>query len=390
MSYEESLEWLYASQQFGIKLGLENTQRLLDALGNPEKELACLHVAGTNGKGSTCALMDAVLRANGYKTGLYTSPHLVNFRERMRVNGKKIPEETVQRVLTQIRENTQGWEHSPTFFEITTALALRFFADENCQWVVLETGMGGRLDSTNAVTPKVSVIMPIALDHTQYLGNTLAEIAREKAGIIKPGVPVVSAEQEPEAKAVLLETARERGCALQFIDAAVEGAEIGLRGSHQLVNAQIALTALDAAGISLTSDDTLAGLKNVVWPGRFQIVQNRIVLDGSHNPHAIAHLIKTWREVFGEEKPTVIFGALADKDYTSMLKTLEPLAREFFFVTLQNGRTASGAELAASCAVPSRTFASVKEALAASPDRTLVTGSLFLVGEALEILGLEP
>lgn len=390
MNYEESLEWLYASQQFGIKLGLGNTQRLLDALGNPEKELAFLHVAGTNGKGSTCALMDSILRANGYKTGLYTSPHLVDFRERMRVTGMKIPEETVRRVLTKIRESTQGWEHSPTFFEITTALALRYFADEKCQWVVLETGMGGRLDSTNAVTPKVSVIMPIALDHTQYLGNTLAEIAQEKAGIIKPGVPVVSAEQAPAAKAVLIETALKRGCALQFIDGPLEGAEIGLRGSHQRINAQIAMTALDAAGISLTLDETLAGLKNVVWPGRFQIVEERIVLDGSHNPHAIAHLIKTWREAFGEEKPTVIFGALADKDYTSMLKTLEPLAREFFFVTLQNGRTASGADLADSCEVPARIFPSVKEALAASEGRTLVTGSLFLVGEALEVLGLVP
>ena len=390
MSYEESLQWLYASQQFGIKLGLENTQRLLDALGNPEQSLACLHVAGTNGKGSTCALMDSILRANGYRTGLYTSPHLVDFRERMRVNGKKIPEEAVLRVLTQIRETTQHWEHSPTFFEITTALALRFFADEKCQWVVLETGMGGRLDSTNAVTPRVSIIMPIALDHTQYLGNTLAAIAREKAGIIKPGVPVVSAAQEPEARQVLIDTALERGCPLQFINAPLEGAEIGLRGSHQRINAQIAMTALDAAGVLLTLDDTLAGLKNVIWPGRFQSVGEHLVLDGSHNPHAIAHLVKTWREVYGEEQPAIIFGALADKDYHSMLSTLEPLAREFLFVTLKSVRTAQGEDLAKLTKAPSQVFSTVKEALTASKGRTLVTGSLFLVGEALEVLGIDP
>ena len=189
MTYEESLGWLYSTQQFGIKLGLDNIRRLLKALGDPHEHLSFLHVAGTNGKGSVCAMLEAILRAADHKTGLYTSPHLIDFRERIRVGGNKIPREATSRGLENLRRLAASWDHSPTFFEFATALALQHFAESDCEFVVLETGMGGRLDATNAVMPVVSVITPIALDHTRWLGKTVAEVAWEKAGIIKPSVP---------------------------------------------------------------------------------------------------------------------------------------------------------------------------------------------------------
>jgi dihydrofolate synthase/folylpolyglutamate synthase len=387
--YEESLAWLYATQQFGIKLGLENIRGLLEALGNPQEHLSFLHVAGTNGKGSVCAILDAILRASDRRTGLYTSPHLVDFRERIRVNGEKIPPQAVANGLTILREISAGWSHLPTFFEISTALALHHFAEERCDLVVLETGMGGALDATNAVVPLVSVITPIALDHTRWLGSTLAEIAREKAGIIKSGVPVVSARQAPEAAAVLAQRAASAGSSLEFIEAPFEQAEIGLRGIHQKENAAVAIAALLAAHVEVSHDAAGQGLRDVRWPGRFQVVDERIVLDACHNPHAAAQLLVNWRDVYGMEKATVIFGALGDKDYSAMLRILEPISREVLLVPISSERSAPPEALAAACAIKHRIFQSVKEALEASRGRILVTGSLFLVGEAVQVLGVE-
>ncbi|HEY5705367.1 MAG TPA: folylpolyglutamate synthase/dihydrofolate synthase family protein [Terrimicrobiaceae bacterium] len=389
MTYEESLAWLYATQQFGIKLGLDNIRGLLAALANPQERLSFLHVAGTNGKGSVCAILDAILRASGRRTGLYTSPHLVDFRERIRVNGEKIPPRAIANGLTTIREVSARWSHSPTFFEITTALALGHFARERCELVVLETGMGGALDATNAIVPLVSVITPIALDHTRWLGGTLAEIAREKAGIIKPGVPVVSAWQEPEAATVLVQRAAAAGSSMDFIEARFEPVGIALRGAHQKQNSALAIAALRAAGIEASDDSIREGLRNVRWPGRFQVVDERIILDGCHNPHAAAQLVVTWTNTYGTEKATVIFGALGDKDYPTMLKILESISREIFLVPVPSERSATPEALALACPVPHRIFQSVKDALEESQGRTLVTGSLFLVGEALQVLGVE-
>jgi dihydrofolate synthase/folylpolyglutamate synthase len=388
--YEESLAWLYATQQFGIKLGLENIRGLLEALGDPRKELSFLHVAGTNGKGSVCAMLDAILRASGRRTGLYTSPHLVEFRERIRVDGEKIPPQDVARGLTILRKISAGWSHSPTFFEISTALALRHFAEQRCDLVVLETGMGGALDATNAVIPLVSVITPIALDHMRWLGGTVAEIAREKAGIIKRGAPVVSAAQPPEAAAELAQRAAAAGSSLEFIEAPLERAEIGLRGANQKENAALAVAALRAAGVKVSGEAVRRGLRDVRWPGRFQVVDERFVLDGCHNSHAAEQLLVNWRDAYGMEKATVIFGALAGKDYSAMLKILEPISREVFLVPIASERSAATEVLAAACTVRHRIFQSVSEALEASQGRTLVTGSLFLIGEVLSLLGIEP
>lgn len=381
MNYPEALAWLYSTQQFGIKLGLENTRGLLALLGNPERDLRFLHVAGTNGKGSVCAMLDAVLRAAGYRTGLYTSPHLVDFRERIRVAGEWISEADTARLLTAVRDGTRDWPHAPTYFEIVTAIAIRHFADANCEFVVLETGMGGRLDSTNAVTPIVSILTPIADDHAQWLGDTLEKIAAEKAGILKPGVPAVSAPQE----AGVLRVLREHGPVTVVEDSLEADAPLNLPGTHQRRNAALALAALVAARIDVPVSAMREGLATVEWPGRFQTL-GRFILDGAHNAHGSARLALTWREMFGDERAVVIFGALRDKTYAQMLRALQPIATEFWFVPVASARGEAPEMLAAACPIPSRIFGTLEAALAAAPERTLVTGSLFLVGEALERL----
>jgi dihydrofolate synthase / folylpolyglutamate synthase len=390
VTYEESLGWLYSTQQFGIKLGLDNIRRLLKALGDPHEHLSFLHVAGTNGKGSVCAMLEAILRAADHKTGLYTSPHLIDFRERIRVGGNKIPREATSRGLENLRRLAASWDHSPTFFEFATALALQHFAESDCEFVVLETGMGGRLDATNAVMPVVSVITPIALDHTRWLGKTVAEVAWEKAGIIKPSVPVVSAPQDPAAAEVIVRRAEELGCSMTFAEAAWDAAELGLRGRHQKGNAALAIASLRAAGLDISYNAIAQGLRDVRWPGRFQVIGERFVLDGCHNPHAAEQLLLNWRDHFGAEQADVIFGALGDKDYSTMLEILAPISREVLLVPVRSERAAAPEILASACRVPHRIFAHAREALEASHGKTLVTGSLFLVGEVLELLGLEP
>lgn len=388
MNFDEALAWLDSSRHFGIKLGLENIRRLLDGLGNPQNDRAILHVAGTNGKGSVCAMMEAILRAGGRRTGLYTSPHLVDFCERIRVDGEKILPSEVAVGMTEIRAISQDWDHAPTYFEIVTALALWYFRRRDCAIIVLETGMGGRLDATNATTPVVSVLTPIAMDHSEWLGQTLTEVAGEKAGIIKPGIPVVSSRQEPEAAAVIVRVAAERGGELFSVDASDFTGKVALSGPHQRANAALAIRALQVAGLAPADAHIAQGLRNVNWPGRFQIVKERIVLDGAHNPHAITHLVSNWRENFGLDQPTIVFGALADKAYLEMLEILAPLGKEFFFVPIREERGLDPRVLAGVCSRPHRIFESIEAALAETEGRCLVTGSLYLVGAAMKALDL--
>lgn len=388
MNYDEALAWLDSGRHFGIKLGLDNIRRLLDGLGNPQNDQTIIHVAGTNGKGSVCAMMDAILRAGGRRSGLYTSPHLVDFCERIRVDGEKILPTEVAAGMTEIRAVSQSWDHAPTYFEIATALALWYFARRDCAAIVLETGMGGRLDATNATLPVVSVLTPIAIDHSEWLGKTLAAVAGEKAGIIKPGVPVVSARQEQAAAEVIARVAAECGGKLFTVEATDFTGEIALSGPHQRANAALAIRALQVAGLAPADSRIAQGLRNVHWPGRFQIVDGRIVLDGAHNPHAITHLVRNWREKFGPEQPVVVFGALVDKDYVEMLEKLAPLAKEFFFVPIREERGLDPRVLAEVCVRPHRIFDSVEAALAETEGRCLVTGSLYLVGAAMKVLDL--
>ena len=394
MNYDEAVAWLYATQLHGIHLGLENIQRLAKALGikvaGPDAP-RFLHVAGTNGKGSVCAMLDACCRAAGLRTGLFTSPHLITFRERMRIDGEMIGEDEVADGLTEIRALVEEWDHAPTFFEIATALALAWFQRRGVEVVVLETGLGGRLDATNVVTPAVSVITPIDLDHQQWLGDSLPAIAVEKAGIIKPGVPVVTAPQADEVRVVLVQIAMWRGAELNFVVTPLGRMEIALAGSHQRWNAALAVHALEVAGLGVSGEAVAQGLRTVDWPGRFQQITPRIVLDGAHNPASARRLAETWREIFGDKRATLILGVLQDKDVRGICEALLPIAGRVIALPVQNPRSATAQEIcrAIGQVAPRQECIAVRDLPAAlriaesMGRRTLITGSLFLVGEAL-------
>ncbi len=399
MNYPQALAWLYDTQLHGIKPGLENMRRLLDALGFHGKNQRFIHVAGTNGKGSVCAMLDAICRAQGIRTGLFTSPHLIAFRERICIDGKMIAGEDAAGGLTRIRAIVSYWKPHPTFFEIATALALDHFQRENADVVVLETGMGGRLDATNVIAPAVGVITQIGFDHQAWLGETLREIATEKAGIIKTNVPLVSAAQADEAGEVLRETAARLQAVRVPVAELDPAVEIALPGAHQKLNAALAVAALRAAKIEVRDEAVRTGLRTVVWPGRFQRVGERLVLDGAHNESAVNQLVLTWREVFAGEKPAIILGAMRDKDLAAICARLAPLAARFITTPVRSPRTSSAEELRdfvlkAAPAVFCETAPDFPSALAiaeSKPERILITGSLFLVGEALAFLsGAKP
>lgn len=394
MNFTEAVEWLYGTQVHGIRPGLETTWRLVTALGVDPERMKFIHVAGTNGKGSVCAMLDSICRAAGMKTGLFTSPHLITFRERIRVNGELIDEAEVAARLTAIRNLSAGWDPAPTFFEITTALALAHFQSARVDVVVLETGMGGRLDSTNIVTPLVSVITPIELDHERWLGATLPEIAAEKAGIIKPVVPVVTAQQPDEVAAVIKHIAFQRGALLHEIQGPIENVPIGLAGEYQRWNAALAIHALDHSRLDIPLDAITRGLASVTWPGRFQRVGERVILDGAHNPAAARCLVKTWREVFGEKRATLVLGILQDKNQRAICETLLPIAARVICVTVQNPRSIPAEELREtirsiapySASEPAGNLRAAFARANSFADPILVAGSLFLVGEALALL----
>ena len=391
MNYTQAIAWLYETQHRGIKLGLEQIRRLLDELGFDGSGQRFIHVAGTNGKGSVCAMLDSICRVQGIRTGLYTSPHLVSFRERIKLNGAMISEEDVADGLARIREIIADWEIHPTFFEIATALALDYFQRMNVDVVVLETGLGGRLDSTNVVTPMVSVITAIDLDHQEWLGPTLAQIASEKAGIIKPGVPVVSAPQHTEVAEVLRKAAAEKNTSVQFVTEPLESIPVNLAGSHQKLNAAIALAALGASGIEVSDHAIRDGLANVSWPGRFQLIGENCVIDGAHNEAAAKRLAMTWREVFGDERPAIILGVLKDKDMTAICRALLPIAAGFLAVPVRSHRSSAPEDIVQILRTLDSTvhcktaldLAHALEMIKRMRHKILITGSLFLAGEAL-------
>jgi dihydrofolate synthase/folylpolyglutamate synthase len=405
VTYREAVAWLYGLQLHGIKLGLAQMLRLCGELGvaldGPERCPAFIHVAGTNGKGSVCAMLDSICREAGIRTGLYTSPHLVTFRERIRLDGAMIPEDAVAAGLDRIRTITETWEYPPTFFEVTTALALEWFHSQKAEVVVLETGLGGRLDATNVVTPVVSVLTPIGLDHQRYLGNSIEEIAGEKCGIIKPGVPVVTAPQLPGAEVVIRRYASERGCELATVQQPMMKQNIGLFGAHQRWNGALASRALSQVSSSVPfhrigPDAVSRGLANVQWPGRFQQIGDRFILDGAHNPASAEALVATWRERFPQEKALIIIGAMRDKDVAGVCRTLAQSARKFFAVAVGNPRSCTFAELTGilekqAPSVEREGFENLGAALSRverESGHVLICGSLFLVGEALSALGL--
>jgi dihydrofolate synthase/folylpolyglutamate synthase len=385
-SYTEAIRWLYSTQFAGIKLGLENVRLLLDALGNPHRQLACIHVAGTNGKGSISAMLDSVGRAAGLRTGLYTSPHLVRFNERIQISGQLITDDAVLTGLNVIREAIARSGCTPTFFEITTALGFLHFLTQRVDLAIMETGLGGRLDATNLITPLVSVIASIDLDHQKILGDSRAKIAQEKAGIIKPGVPVVSIAQTADVHEVIDEVAASQGSPVTFTTEPITDLQIGLTGSHQRLNAAVARDALAVAKLGISSDALKAGLKSVFWPGRFQALGDRLTIDGAHNLAASQRLVQTWRECYPSVSPTIVFGGLREKDLDKMLSALVPIAARFFLVPVKNPRSEDPASIRLPSGISGVVFPGVQEAVEAAnklSEPILVTGSLFLVGEVL-------
>jgi len=410
MTYKQTLAWLYGLQRFGIKLGLENIQRLLNELSRRgDLQIAyggwkaaapwkVIHVAGTNGKGSVCAMIDSICGAQGYRTGLFISPHLVTFRERIRVNGEMISEDAVADGLTMIRDLIAHWDPHPTFFEVTTALALKHFGDTKIDIAILETGLGGRLDATNAVQSDVSVITPIALDHEKWLGHTLAEIAGEKAGIIKPGVPVVSAPQQQEAEQVILARAAECGSPVQFVNESYHRSPVALRGDYQKQNAAIAIAAIHAANIQLNEKAIVRGLAAIEWPARFQKWDERTIIDGAHNSGAARVLAQTWREIFGDQKATLVLAVLSDKDLRDICEALVPIADSVLLPKIRSERAAVPEHLAKvvsniTPSLPCSITPTIEAALTlarAKPNPILLTGSLHFAGEVLAHLRGEP
>lgn len=398
MNYREALAWLYGTQLFGIKLGLENIQRLLGALQVPAKEQRIIHVAGTNGKGSVCAMIDAVCRAQGYRTGLFTSPHLVTYRERIQVDGEMIAEDKVAEGLTTIRQLISNWEPHPTFFEITTALALIYFTECGCEVVALETGLGGRLDATNAVEPVVSVITPIGYDHQTWLGNSLEEIAGEKAGIIKARIPVVSAVQEPAAEKVIRARAAECEAPFQITGEPYTMSPLALSGAHQKQNASLAIAALRSGGIAVQERAIASGLANISWPARFQRWDERTIIDGAHNPAGARVLAETWREQFGDERATIVLATLSDKDHRGICEALAPISAYVVLPKISGQRATDPETLAQVFSTITPTLqhsivpsiADAFELARARPNPILLTGSLHFAGEALAALRGDP
>ncbi len=431
MKYSEAIQFLYGLQMFGANFGLENTRQLAALAGNPQTQLRFIHVAGTNGKGSTCAMLESIYRAAGLRVGLFTSPHLVSFRERIQVNRQLIPESDVARLVEELRGKSRaGFQPAPgrqdacpTLFEFATVMALKFFAEQKCDLVIWETGLGGRLDATNIVTPLASVITNIAFDHQQWLGDTLEKIAAEKAGIIKSGIPIVTATENMEALAVIEKIAREKNAPLTTVAAdgnplltkltalCRDAATLSLLGDHQKINAALALATVEVLQeqIPAGKEKIYEGLANVNWPGRLQLIEKpngqKFLLDGAHNVASAKVLREALKKNFPKKERTLILGILQDKDWRQICELLTPLAVKFFLVPVASERSANPKELATICrtanpAAEIFVFGSLKEALeksgsrGRSPHRTenlvVITGSLYLVGEALELLGLSP
>jgi dihydrofolate synthase/folylpolyglutamate synthase len=411
MTYSDAIQFLYDLRWFGAKLGLATMRRLAALAGDPQDRLRFIHVAGTNGKGSTCAMLESIYRAAGLRVGLFTSPHLVAFGERIQVNRRPIAKADVARQVAEVQPWLRQFapaEH-PTFFEVVTLMALRHFVAQKCDLVVWETGLGGRLDATNIVTPLAGIITNIQYDHQQWLGETLAGIAAEKAGIIKPGRPIITGADAPDALSVIAQQAREHNAPLTLVAAAdsnrppLDALELPLLGRHQRMNAAVAVAAARvlAPQLPLSDDSLRAGLKRVHWAGRLQLVSRpsgqQLLLDGAHNVGGASALAAALQEHFPAQSPTLILGILKDKDWPGICRTLAPLAARILLAPVANERTASPQELGAACgqanpAAPATAHPSLAAALAdaAADPFVLVAGSLYLIGEAMELLHVSP
>ena len=426
MDYNRALSYLDSLQFFKIKLGLESMERFLGRLGNPQRELRFLHVAGTNGKGSTASALQTLLGEAGYRVGLYTSPHLSSVRERFRIGDALISKEQFARHAAAIHGVLAG--EQITYFEFTTALALLWFAAEGVDLAILEVGMGGRLDATNVITPLVGVITNVSLDHQAYLGNTLTEVAAEKAGIIKPGVPVVSGVAADETFTVVAERCRQLAAPLYWlgrdfswsrrasgsgwdyrgIRSSFSGLPSPLRGRHQWDNLSLALATLELLEDTLPvrEEDIRGGLSKVTWPGRLELLEladfgegsgkRRLLLDGAHNPAGVATLVAALQSEFSYRRLILVWASMADKDMAATLGLIAPLAETFVLTRPESERSATPEALRELLLPAARSAAltakSVAEALEIARHRSrpddliVVAGSLYLVGAARALL----
>lgn len=414
MSYQKSIAYLYGLQTFGIKLGLANISRLLSFMGNPHRSQSFIHIAGTNGKGSTAAFLASILSQAGYKTGLYTSPHLVSFTERIKVNGREISKKEVARLTDAIKRYSAPLDNL-TYFEFVTAMALLYFHAQKTDFSILEVGMGGRLDATNVVNPLISIITTISKEHELYLGNTLKKIAFEKAGIIKKNGVLLTGATQPTVLAVFKKRCRalkssfyrlgsDFTCIPRHEDAvdyhgltySLKDIRLGLRGDHQVNNAALALAAVDILRnkrYHIADVSIYDGLQKVFWPGRLEVVNASplVVLDGAHNPEAMAQLRTALLTLFTFKRLILVLGIMADKNIKKMMRALVTSAYQVVLCKPHMDRAASThtlAEAVKDLNVNYDQVEDVKDAtryaltLAGPGDLVCITGSLFTIGEA--------
>ena len=417
MNYTEAIEYIHSVNWMFCNPGLDRVKTLCRALGDPQDSLKFIHVAGTNGKGSFCAMLDSVLRAQGYKVGLFTSPYIMEFGERMRVDGENISERELCDLVEKVRPIADAMEDKPTEFELITAIAFLYFANHHCDYVVLECGLGGRLDATNIIkTSILSVITGIALDHTAILGDTEEKIAAEKAGIIEENVPVLWCGSHKGAEQVILAHAQEMNAPVLTVDRSLLAVKqmtldgthfdfgthtdmhIPLLGSYQPINASNVLTAVDALrlqGVEIGEDAVRSGLAAVVWHARFEkICKNPLIIaDGGHNPEGIDGAVDSIKKYFGADKVGIITGVMADKDYQYMAGRIAEVASNVFCLTPDNPRALAAekyADVFESLGVHAVACASVKEAVASayafakeSGIPVVSLGSLYMYGEVV-------
>jgi dihydrofolate synthase/folylpolyglutamate synthase len=426
ITYTEALDYIYDLTKYGIKLGLKNINYLLYLLGEPHKKLKIIHVAGTNGKGSTCSLISSILQSDGYKVGLYTSPHLVDFTERIEINNKSIDRgkvcELLERIKPSIKKvaNTPSYGH-PTFFEVITSMAFLYFCEEQIDFLVLEVGLGGRLDATNVCEPLISVITHIDYDHMDKLGNSLEEIAREKGGIIKSEGIVISSKQYEEVYNEIKKIADEKNSLIhsvgreinyKIIKSDIKGVifdlkgiyhnyknlQTSLLGRHQADNAATAITTIEAlriSGIKISEKAIRAGLKKVKWTGRLEIIQKNptLILDGAHNPSGIRIVRQALEEIFSYHRLILVLASFADKDYKKMIQIIAPKADLIITTKTMSPRAAPPQVIAKEAAqyieqnkiiITENIPQAINCALSNSnkDDLICITGSLYTVGEA--------
>lgn len=422
MNYEEAVAYIHSIYWRGSKLGLVRVTELLELMGNPQDSLKFVHVAGTNGKGSTTTMISNILRASGYTVGSFISPYVTRFNERIQLNNREIEDDELAELTDYVRTFADAMPNSPTEFEVITAIAFEYYKRKNCDIVVVEVGLGGKLDSTNVIkTPEVAVITPIDFDHTHVLGNTLAEIASAKAGIIKKSGIVVTHPQHKEALDVLAETSSEQNAKLIIADTSpiklnersIDGQcfdygdyknlKIRLAGSYQLYNSAVALNAIFALrsrGWNIPDDAVYNGLANAKWPARFEVLSKDpiFIVDGGHNPHGVRGTLSSLMNYFPNEKITFILGVMADKDVSEIVSLLAPVAESFYTAAPNNDRAMPAeqlAELIKKFGVPATPCASVSDAVHAAIShvekggKICAVGSLYMAGEVRQCFDLE-